>query len=162
MEHAYPVPAQPLGATAPTDGKDRVAPRRGHHIPGHTVTTGPETQEQRADRPGVEHDHAAGDHRYCDITCEDEFPGQELRNAILTRAIPGAATMLDELLRRAALAPPSARHVLTESEHDRAWHAIEGSAGEEGADPGTVLAAVLRALRIEAPVAPAVTGLVPR
>lgn len=154
MEHAPPVPAQPLGTTAPTDGQDRVTPRRGHHGPGHTVTTGPETEEQRTDRMETERDHAAGDHRYCDITCEDMFPGQELRNAILARAIPGSATMLDELLRRAALAPPPARHVLTESEHDRAWHAIEGSAGEEDADPGTVLAAVLRALRIEEPAAP--------
>lgn len=40
---------------------------------------------------------------------------------------------------------------LTESEHNRAWHAIEGAAGEEGADPGTVLNAVLRALGINPP-----------
>ncbi|MFE7111106.1 hypothetical protein ACFU98_43690 [Streptomyces sp. NPDC057575] len=162
MEHASPVPAHLLGTAARPGDQDRVAPRRGHHGPGHTVTTGPETEEQRADRLETERDHAAGDHRYCDITCEDMFPGQELRNAILARAIPGAATMLDELLRRAALAPPPARHVLTESEHDRAWHAIEGSAGEEDADPGTVLAAVLRALRIKAPAAPVAIGPVPR
>lgn len=43
------------------------------------------------------------------------------------------------------------RRVLTSAEHDRAWHAIEGAAGEEGADPGTVLAAVLAALNIDAP-----------
>lgn len=46
---------------------------------------------------------------------------------------------------------PPARRRLTESEHDRAWHAIEGAAGKEGADPGTVLNAVLRALDIDAP-----------
>ncbi|QLJ01493.1 hypothetical protein HZZ00_10975 [Streptomyces sp. NEAU-sy36] len=40
---------------------------------------------------------------------------------------------------------------LTESEHNRAWHAIEGAAGQEGADPGTVLNAVLRALGINPP-----------
>ncbi|MGV9352337.1 hypothetical protein [Streptomyces misionensis] len=40
---------------------------------------------------------------------------------------------------------------LTESEHNAAWHAIEGTAGEEGADPGTVLNAVLRALGINPP-----------
>ena len=40
---------------------------------------------------------------------------------------------------------------LTPREHDRAWHAIEGSIGEEGADPGTVLAAVLHALNITPP-----------
>lgn len=45
----------------------------------------------------------------------------------------------------------SPRRVLTPLEHDAAWHAIEGAAGEEGADPGTVLAAVLRALGIDPP-----------
>jgi hypothetical protein len=43
------------------------------------------------------------------------------------------------------------RRRLTPAEHDRAWHAIEGSAGEDGADPGTVLNAVLHALRIDPP-----------
>ncbi|MFI2084353.1 hypothetical protein ACH43Y_28840 [Streptomyces rubiginosohelvolus] len=47
-------------------------------------------------------------------------------------------------------AEPACRR-LTPNEYDRAWHAVEGSAGEEGADPGTVLHAVLRALRIDAP-----------
>jgi hypothetical protein len=47
-------------------------------------------------------------------------------------------------------ATPS-RRVLTPAEHSAAWHAIEGAAGEEGADPGTVLAAVLAALHIDAP-----------
>ncbi|MFD7964061.1 hypothetical protein ACFV5J_24990 [Streptomyces zaomyceticus] len=37
---------------------------------------------------------------------------------------------------------------LTVTEHDRAWHAIEGVADP---DPGTILAAVLHALRINAP-----------
>lgn len=44
-----------------------------------------------------------------------------------------------------------ARRQLTEPEYSAAWHAIEGAAGEEGADPGTVLAAVLAALGIDAP-----------
>ncbi|MFE2556011.1 hypothetical protein ACFXGT_08235 [Streptomyces sp. NPDC059352] len=39
---------------------------------------------------------------------------------------------------------------LTVEEHDRAWHAIEGT---EDPDPGTILAAVLRALGINAPSA---------
>lgn len=47
------------------------------------------------------------------------------------------------------------RRRLTEGEHDAAWHAIEGAAGEDGADPGTVLAAVLRALGIDPPGAAA-------
>lgn len=41
--------------------------------------------------------------------------------------------------------------VLTPGEHDRAWHAIEGAAGEPCADPGTILSAVLAALNIQAP-----------
>ncbi|MGP3684121.1 hypothetical protein ACTVZO_05305 [Streptomyces sp. IBSNAI002] len=47
--------------------------------------------------------------------------------------------------------PPAPRRRLTELEHDAAWHAVEGTACEEGADPGTVLAAVLRALNIDPP-----------
>jgi hypothetical protein len=39
---------------------------------------------------------------------------------------------------------------LTVPEHDRAWHAIEGA---EDPDPGTILAAVLHALRINPPTA---------
>ncbi|MFF8840481.1 hypothetical protein [Streptomyces sp. NPDC015130] len=42
---------------------------------------------------------------------------------------------------------------LTVREHGKAWHAIEGASGAEDADPGTVLAAVLRALDITAPSA---------
>ncbi|NUS13450.1 MAG: hypothetical protein HOY69_18950 [Streptomyces sp.] len=37
---------------------------------------------------------------------------------------------------------------LTPGEYNAAWHAVEGSAGEEGADPGTVLHAVLDRLGI--------------
>lgn len=49
---------------------------------------------------------------------------------------------------------PTTKRVLTELEHDAAWHAIEGTAGEEGADPGTVLNAVLAALNIDPPQQP--------
>ncbi|MFD5058231.1 hypothetical protein [Streptomyces sp. NPDC058394] len=62
----------------------------------------PETDEQRADRLETERSHAAGDHQYCGVTCEAEFPSVMLRNGILARAIPGSARMLDELLRRTA------------------------------------------------------------
>ncbi|MGW1546635.1 hypothetical protein [Streptomyces sp. NPDC002346] len=72
------------------------------------VTEEPETEEQRADRLATERDHTAGDHQYCGLTCEAEFPSDMLRNAILARAIPGSARMLDELLRRAALPSPAA------------------------------------------------------
>src|SRR5438874_6405881 len=37
---------------------------------------------------------------------------------------------------------------LTAGEYNAAWHAVEGAAGEEGADPGTVLHAVLDRLGI--------------
>ena len=64
--------------------------------------------------------------------------------------------LLAEVARlRAALATP---RTLTESQHNRAWHAIEGAAGEDMADPGTVLNAVLHALGITPPGAPAVSG----
>ncbi|MFE7370120.1 hypothetical protein [Streptomyces anulatus] len=58
----------------------------------------------------------------------------------------------------AGVQPPTsetepARRRLTPNEHDRAWYAIEGSAGEDGADPDTILNAVLHALRIDAPTA---------
>lgn len=43
------------------------------------------------------------------------------------------------------------RRRLTPNEHSAAWHAIEGSAGEEGADAGTILHAVLDRLGIDAP-----------
>lgn len=40
------------------------------------------------------------------------------------------------------------RRALTASEYNAAWHAVEGAAGQEGADPGTVLHAVLDRLGI--------------
>lgn len=61
----------------------------------------PETEEQRADREETERAHTAGDHEYCGPRCEVEFPSDMLRNTILYAALPGSATMLDELLRRA-------------------------------------------------------------
>ncbi|MEU8886699.1 hypothetical protein [Streptomyces sp. NPDC048442] len=67
-----------------------------------------ETGEQRADREATERDHTAGDHTYCGVNCEVEFPSESLRNGILARAIPGSAAMLDELLRRAAVPPAPA------------------------------------------------------
>jgi hypothetical protein len=52
-----------------------------------------------------------------------------------------------EVLRELLATPP--RRTLTPNEYDAAWHAVEGAAGEEGADPGTVLHAVLNRLGIE-------------
>lgn len=47
------------------------------------------------------------------------------------------------------------RRRLTQREYSAAWHAVEGAAGEEGADPATVLNAVLDRLGIDAPASPA-------
>lgn len=47
--------------------------------------------------------------------------------------------------------PTQASRVLALGEYNAAWHAVEGSAGEEGADPGTVLHAVLDRLGIDVP-----------
>jgi hypothetical protein len=52
----------------------------------------------------------------------------------------------------------SHRRTLTDREHDAARHASEGAAGEDGADPGTALAAVLRALGIAPPAAQALAS----
>jgi hypothetical protein len=43
------------------------------------------------------------------------------------------------------------RRSLSPNEYSAAWHAVEGAAGEPGADPATVLHAVLRALGIDQP-----------
>ncbi|WP_063735591.1 hypothetical protein [Streptomyces sp. RTd22] len=50
-------------------------------------------------------------------------------------------------------APVQARRTLTPGEYNAAWHAVEGAAGEPGADPGTVLHAVLDRLGIQPPPA---------
>ncbi|KAF0646569.1 MULTISPECIES: hypothetical protein [Streptomyces] len=60
---------------------------------------------------------------------------------------------LDDAQQRAAQAAARPARTLTPNEHDSAWHAIEGTVGDPDADPGTVLNAVLAALRIQAPTA---------
>ncbi|GAA1779463.1 hypothetical protein [Luedemannella helvata] len=62
-----------------------------------------------------------------------------------------AASGIRDMARQAGGAAPAPRRRLTELEHTAAWHAIEGTAAEEGADPDTVLNAVLRALNIDPP-----------
>lgn len=46
-------------------------------------------------------------------------------------------------------APTGPHRTLTPNEYSAAWRAVEGSAGDEGADPGTVLHAVLDRLGIQ-------------
>ncbi|MEU9354950.1 hypothetical protein AB0D65_29145 [Streptomyces griseoloalbus] len=68
----------------------------------------------------------------------------ELREALATTA---------QFAQQRIAADARKPYVLTPTEHDRAWHAIEGAAGEPGADPGTILRAVLGALQILPPSA---------
>ncbi|MFJ3173770.1 hypothetical protein ACIPJK_23725 [Streptomyces roseus] len=93
------------------------------------------------------------------LTCRPLYGGVPF---ILLKTGPnGCAVSLDrveevvagtrDMARQTGGQPAPARRRLTELEHTAAWHAIEGAAGEEGADPGTVLAAVLRALNIDPP-----------
>lgn len=62
----------------------------------------PACEEQEQDRRETERAHTAGNHQWCGVTCETEFPSDVLRNTILCRAIPGSPSMLAELERRAA------------------------------------------------------------
>lgn len=68
----------------------------------------------------------------------------ELRDALATTA---------QFARQRIAAGARKPVVLTPAEHDRAWHAIEGAAGAPGADPSTILRAVLGALQILPPSA---------
>ncbi|MER6605947.1 hypothetical protein ABT282_08525 [Streptomyces sp. NPDC000927] len=97
-----------------------------------------ETEEECADRLETERSHAAGDHQYCGLTCEIEFPGDMLRNAILHRAIPGSVRMLDELLRRASNEAEADIHAALDGQPaPPAQHAggnAEGCPAREGAN----------------------------
>lgn len=67
----------------------------------------------------------------------------ELSTALIAASLP--AVPADE--------ETHVRRTLTPDEYDAAWHAVEGAAGELGADPGTVLGAVLDRLGIQPPTA---------
>ncbi|MFJ7004185.1 hypothetical protein ACIQU7_24035 [Streptomyces albidoflavus] len=67
----------------------------------------------------------------------------------LSRALAGAIRDAE----RRATGRGQRPRVLTLAEHDRAWHAVEGAAGEPGADPDTILNAVLAVLGIKTPEA---------
>lgn len=72
-----------------------------------------------------------------------------------------AAVLREDLAGPPAEEPATPNRILTESEYNAAWHAVEGAAGEEGADPGTVLHAVLDRLGIDLPPAPPVHACPP-
>ncbi|CAM5234236.1 hypothetical protein [Streptomyces griseomycini] len=75
---------------------------------------------------------------------------------VLTGRLPelrDALAMTAQFAQQRIAAGARKPYVLTPAEHDRAWHAIEGAAGEPGADPGTILRAVLGALQILPPSA---------
>ena len=97
-------------------------------------TAGPETQAARTpcsdppcdegpgepcDRHEQEQAHADGLHEDCGVTCEVQFPTEQLRNFILAKGYPGASGMLDELLRRAAVGSPAAVPAAVQTEEAR-------------------------------------------
>lgn len=63
--------------------------------------------EHAADEDETAAEHTRGEHEHCGPTCEIQFPSAALRNFILAKGYPGTASMLDELLRRAATEPAS-------------------------------------------------------
>ncbi|MET9776093.1 hypothetical protein ABZ023_17865 [Streptomyces sp. NPDC006367] len=86
----------------------------------------------------------------------DDEEGAAVRVVVLTGRLPELRDALATAARYAqirATGDEQKPRVLTPAEHDRAWHAIEGAAGEPGADPGTILNAVLAALGIQPPSA---------
>lgn len=87
-------------------------------------------------------------------TCGQPWTGHPQPHAMHCWTVNPPRNEIEEMRKRIAeltAGQPAPARTLTELEHDRAWHAIEGAAGEEGADPGTVLNAVLRALRLNPP-----------
>ncbi|MGQ4733421.1 hypothetical protein ACUN3E_37905 [Streptomyces sp. Ju416(a)] len=86
-----------------------------------------EEREQREDREEAARLHADGDHQYCDVTCEVAMPTEAMRNFVIAKGYPGTAGALDELLRRAAAAPPAPadRAALTETERQLLGFALE-------------------------------------
>ncbi|WP_405964794.1 hypothetical protein OG713_34660 [Streptomyces sp. NBC_00723] len=84
-------------------------------------------------------------------TADEDWAQVQADAAFVAAAPTDVRVLLDEVRRlRAELIAP---RTLTESEHNAAWHAIEGAAGEDMADPGTVLNAVLHALGVTPPAA---------
>ncbi len=67
-----------------------------------SVPNGCDPDGDLCDQHETERAHAEGEHAFCGVTCEVEFPTEMLRNFILAKGYPGTAGALDELLRRAA------------------------------------------------------------
>lgn len=78
----------------------------------------------------------------CSVCCQDKII--KPTGLMDTHTGPNGATKCPGSGR-----PPRRR--LTEAEHDRAWHTIDGLDWEAHPDPGTVLNAVLAALGIDPP-----------
>ncbi len=121
-----------IGADIPRDGWDpSVVGLRGDPLHIDTEPEDPElaaelAAEQAADEAEAAALHAAGEHAYCDVTCEVELPTEHLRNFILAKGYPGTAGALDELLRRAGGAPaPVADGELRDAVCEALWAAAE-------------------------------------
>ncbi|MFF7837594.1 hypothetical protein ACFZC6_01970 [Streptomyces ossamyceticus] len=89
-------------------------------------------------------------------TAEEDWAQVQADAEFIAHAPADVRALLDENRRLR-----TQRRTLTDSEYNAAWHAVEGAAGEEGADPGTVLHAVLDRLGIDLPPAPPVHGCPP-
>lgn len=98
--------------------------------------------------------YAAGHHEAAQAQRDvvKDRPGISLREFMLWQSDVAEAADRGEQPPDLPAAPDdTARRVLTPGEYDAAWHAVEGAAGESGADPATVLGAVLDRLGIQPP-----------
>ena len=82
-------------------------------------------------------------------TCGKPWTGPPQPHALHCWPVNPPRAEVEEMRKRIAELTATPRRTLTPNEYDSAWHAVEGAAGEEGADPGTVLHAVLNRLGIE-------------
>ncbi|MEU2354563.1 hypothetical protein ABZ599_16600 [Streptomyces misionensis] len=123
-----------LGAALNTVNEYRATDHTGHNVsvtPGATWTTFTVTRQ-----------------------ANDYEESAAMRVVVLTGRLP---ELRDALATTAQFAQQriaaGTREPLTPAEHDRAWRANEGATGELGADPSTILWAVLGALQILPPSA---------
>lgn len=84
------------------------------HVPCSFPPCNTDGTGEPCDRHEQEQAHTDGFHEDCGVTCEVQYPSEQLRNFLLAKGYPGSAGMLDELLRRAATPAPTAAPAGTE------------------------------------------------
>ncbi|WP_052397239.1 hypothetical protein [Streptomyces sp. NRRL F-5123] len=92
-------------------------------------------REEQQDRAITRCAHAAGDHQWCDVTCEVAMPSEAMRNFIVAKGYPGTAGALAELERRAA-AQAQVPAVLSEAERTTLTYALDQAQERIWADAG--------------------------